>query len=107
MEVSVLSNEASARFVTDLLREVDLTISRFSEENFLERDDTTPTLKYDYRVVGGIWRGNLNPGTGESSTLPGGVGTPHGEPAQGWSSRRRDTPPALPPPRRIRKSGEF
>ena len=64
-------------FVAELLREVDLTIARFSEENFRERDDTRPPLRYDYRVVGGIWMGNINPGTDrqfntcrEASELP-------------------------------------
>ena len=64
-------------FAAELLREVDLTISRFSEENFREQGDTAPPLRYDYRVVGGIWRGNINPGTDrefntcrEASELP-------------------------------------
>ena len=64
-------------FAAELLREVDLNISRFSEENFREQGDTAPPLRYDYRVVGGIWRGNINPGTDrefntcrEASELP-------------------------------------
>ena len=66
-----------AGFTTELLSEVDLTISRFSEENFQERDDTTPPLRYDHRVAGGRWEVNINPGTGrefntckEASELP-------------------------------------
>ena len=76
MEARVHHND-DAGFTNELLLEVDLTISRFSEENFRERDDTKPPLRYDYRVVGGIWRGNINPGTDrefntcrEASELP-------------------------------------
>ena len=64
-------------FVAKLLREVDLTIARFSEENFQEQGDTAPPLRYDYRVVGGQWEGNINPGANrefntcrEASELP-------------------------------------
>ena len=76
MEAAV-RHKGDADFTAELLGEVDLTISRFSEENFQDRDDTTPPLRYDYRVVGGVWRGNVNPGTGrefntcrEASELP-------------------------------------
>ena len=54
-----------------------MTISRFSEENFQDRDDTTPPLRYDARVVGGRWEGSISPGTNrefntcrEASELP-------------------------------------
>ena len=76
MEARVRHND-DAGFTNELLLEVDLTIARFSEKNFREQGDTAPPLRYDYRVVGGIWKGNINPETDrefnpcrEASELP-------------------------------------
>ena len=76
MEAQV-RHKGGAGFTAELLREVDITIARFSEENFQEQGDTAPPLRYDARVVGGRWEGNINPGTNrefntcrEASELP-------------------------------------
>ena len=53
-------HKGGAGFTTELLGEVDLTISRFSEENFQEQGDTAPPLRYDYRVIGALWDGNID-----------------------------------------------
>ena len=63
-ERAIRSNEDTAMFTNELLKEMDHTTHRFSEENFQERDDTAPPLRYHYRVVGGIREGKISPGTG-------------------------------------------
>ena len=76
METSVLCRYDDG-FTGELLSETDRTIARSSEENFQERDGTTPPFRYDHRFVGGTWDGDINPGTGrefntgrEASELP-------------------------------------
>ena len=58
MEARVRRNGAG--FTTEFRREVDITIARFSEKNFQEQGDTAPPLRYDARVVGGRWEGNID-----------------------------------------------
>lgn len=67
-------------FAAELLREVDLTISRFSGENFQEQGDTAPQVRLQggRRPVGGEHQPRHEQTV---QHLQGSVGTAHGEPA--------------------------
>ena len=85
--------EKETEFADELLGEVDIIIGRFNESSQQRRDDTVPPIRFDSRVIGGMWKGNINPGTGRefnmcreaselpTENLPGVVISPDGYPA--------------------------
>ena len=79
MEAAV-RHKGVAGFTAGLLDEVDLTISRFSGENFQEQGDTAPQVRLQggRRPVGGEHQPRHEQTV---QHLQGSVGTAHGEPA--------------------------
>ena len=74
---TAVSSGSETGLVDELTTEADTICARFHEANHQERDNTTPPSRYDLRTIGGLWSGNICPGTGrefntcrEASELP-------------------------------------